>query len=100
MARLSRMPHVPSDVPDPLGTALRRMTLTEPTDRPTAAEVGAILGEPRAPVDLVMGTGWRAHARRLGPVGALAVLAADVVGGAVLLGGGDAGKRPGGAARP
>ena len=39
LARLNRIPHVPSEVPDPLGAALRRMTLTEPTDRPRAAEV-------------------------------------------------------------
>jgi hypothetical protein len=96
LARLNRIPHVPSEVPDPLGAALRRMTLTEPTDRPRAAEVAAMLGEPRAPVGLVLKPGWRALARRLGPVGALAVLAAAVVGGAVLLGGGDAERHTGG----
>ena len=99
MARLKRTPYVPPDVPDPLGRALRRMTLTEPTDRPTAAEVAAILGEPAAPDDLVVGPAWRAPARWLGPVGALAVLATAVVGGAVLLGGGDAGGHTGGGAR-
>ena len=98
LARLNRIPHVPSEVPDPLGAALRRMTLTEPTDRPRATEVAAMLGEPRAPVDLVLKPGWRALARRLGPVGALAVLAAAVVGGAVLLGG-DAERHTGGDAR-
>ena len=100
LARLRRTPHVPPDVPDPLGKALRRMTLTEPTDRPTAAEVAAILGEPAAPDDLVVGLAWRAPARWLGPVGALAVLVTALVGGAVLLGGGDAGRHTGGSARP
>jgi hypothetical protein len=99
LARLDRIPYVPSDVPDPLGTTLRRMTLTEPTDRPSAAEVATILGEPPAPDDLVVGPAWRTPARRLGPVGALAVLAAAVVGGAVLLGDGDAGRPTGGGAR-
>ena len=63
------VPHVPSEVPDPLGTTLRRMTLTEPTDRPTAAEVATILGEPPAPDELVVGPPRRTLARRLGPVG-------------------------------
>ena len=53
------------------------------------------MGEPLAPDDLMVSPAWRAPARWLGPVGALAVLATAVVGGAVLLGGGDAGRHTG-----
>ncbi|MEU4250639.1 protein kinase [Amycolatopsis sp. NPDC026612] len=46
MARLTRPPRIPEDVPRALGYTLRRMTQREPADRPTAAKVLAMLHAP------------------------------------------------------
>jgi serine/threonine protein kinase len=43
MARLHRAPRVPADVPDPLAATVRRMTVFEPGQRPSASEVAAAL---------------------------------------------------------
>ena len=100
MARLNRTPHVPSEVPNPLAAAVRRMTLAEPADRPTAAQVATALDEAADSGGLAQGLARRAVDRRLVPVGALAVLATAALGGALLLGGGDAGNPTDDGARP
>ncbi|MEV6879311.1 protein kinase [Amycolatopsis sp. NPDC051128] len=46
MARLTRPPRIPDDLPAPLAHLLRRMTQREPADRPTAAEVLRLLHDP------------------------------------------------------
>jgi tRNA A-37 threonylcarbamoyl transferase component Bud32 len=46
MARLTRPPRVPEDLPPSLAHTLRRMTQREPADRPTAAEVRQLLHAP------------------------------------------------------
>ncbi len=46
MARLTRPPRIPEDVPRALGYTLRRMTQREPADRPTAAKVLDMLHAP------------------------------------------------------
>ncbi|WP_307793405.1 protein kinase [Amycolatopsis sp. MtRt-6] len=46
MARLTRPPRVPEDVPAALAYTLRRMTQREPADRPTAAKVPDMLHAP------------------------------------------------------
>jgi hypothetical protein len=86
LARLNRSPRVPSEVPDPLAAAVRRMTLAEPAERPTAAQVAAALGERSSGV--AADPPQRGRARRLVPVGAFAVLATTALGGALLVGGG------------
>ncbi|WP_439381715.1 serine/threonine-protein kinase [Amycolatopsis lexingtonensis] len=59
MARLSRPPRIPADVPDSLAHALRRMTRREPADRPTAAEVRRLLHAPAPVTALVRRPLWR-----------------------------------------
>jgi hypothetical protein len=100
LARLNRSPRVPSDVPDPLAATIRRMTLGEPAERPSAEQVAAALAEP--PPDRT-DPPPRHVGRRLAPVGALVVLATTALGGALLLGAGGtggAGSQAGGAAGP
>ncbi|MEQ0564967.1 protein kinase [Amycolatopsis sp. NEAU-NG30] len=46
MARLTRAPRIPEDVPRSLAYALRRMTQRSPADRPTAEEVRRLLFAP------------------------------------------------------
>ncbi|OXM60325.1 serine/threonine protein kinase [Amycolatopsis vastitatis] len=46
MARLTRPPRIPDDLPPSLAHALRRMTQRVPADRPTAAEVVGLLQAP------------------------------------------------------
>jgi len=86
IARLHRDPVVPSEIPDPLGSAIRRMTATDPAQRPSASGVAAVLlARPpvaRRPLEGPL-------ARRLISAGAFASLAASVVAGMVLLTGAD-----------
>ncbi|MEV4149927.1 protein kinase [Amycolatopsis sp. NPDC049691] len=46
MARLTRPPRIPDGLPPSLAHTLRRMTRSEPADRPTAAEVRELLHGP------------------------------------------------------
>ena len=98
MARLHRNPRVGSDIPDPLATVVRRMTLAEPADRPKASHVAATLREPRSD-GLAAAPASRRVVRRLVPVGAVALLATTALGGALLLSGGAAGGQTAGGAR-
>jgi uncharacterized membrane protein YgcG len=85
IARLHRSPVVPPSVPEPLASTVRRMTATDPADRPAASEVAAALRRPptrRRPLEGPL-------ARRLVSAGAFASLAASVVAGMVLLSGAD-----------
>ena len=86
IARLHRDPVVPPEIPEPLSSAIRRMTATDPAQRPAASGVAAVLrARPpaaRRPLD-------RPLARRLISAGAFASLAASVVAGMVLLSGAD-----------
>ena len=62
MARLTRPPWIPEDLPPSLAHTLRRMTRREPGDRPTAAEVREMLHAPVPVVPWGAGTGhswWR-----------------------------------------
>ena len=100
LARLNRSPRVPSDVPDPLAATIRRMTLGEPAERPSAEQVAAALAEPPP---YRIDPPPRHVGRRLVPVGALVVLATTALGGALLLGAGGtggAGSQAGAAAGP
>lgn len=47
VARLTRPPRVPADLPSPLAESLRAMTAAEPGDRPSAAQCAALLGGTR-----------------------------------------------------
>ena len=86
LARLNRGPRVPSEVADPLAAAVRRMTRTEPAERPTAAHAAVALGEQDP--GLAADPARRGLARRLVPIAAVAVLATTAFGGALLVGGG------------
>nr|WP_192782984.1 serine/threonine-protein kinase [Amycolatopsis lexingtonensis] len=59
MARLSRPPRIPAEVPSSLAHALRRMTRREPGDRPTAEEVRRLLHAPAPVTALVRRPLWR-----------------------------------------
>jgi hypothetical protein len=90
IARLHRSPVVPGSVPEPLASAIRRMTAADPADRPAAAEVATVLRRRpsrRRPLD-------GAVARRLVAAGAFVSLAASVVAGMVLLTGADPAAAP------
>lgn len=50
LARLHRTPTVPDDLPLGLTALLRAMTTKDPAERPTAAEVAAMLAAPPAPI--------------------------------------------------
>lgn len=68
VARLFRAPEVPDDLAEPLRSAIRAMTATDPADRPSAAEVHRALGGP-ATEQLPLLFGFRfepAAARRAG----------------------------------
>jgi eukaryotic-like serine/threonine-protein kinase len=81
LARLHRAPRVPADVPDPLASAVRRMTVFEPTGRPSASDVAAVLSAPPVPE-----TEQRTpNGRRLAPVAALACLVTAVLGGGLMV---------------
>jgi len=86
IARLHRDPVVPPEIPEPLSSAIRRMTAPDPAERPAASGVAAVLrARPpaaRRPLDGPL-------ARRLISAGAFASLAASVVAGMVLLTGAD-----------
>ena len=86
IARLHRNPVVPPEIPEPLGSAIRRMTATDPAERPAASGVAAVLRAcppaARRPLEGPL-------ARRLVSAGAFASLAASVVAGMVLLTGAD-----------
>jgi hypothetical protein len=85
IARLHRSPVVPPSVPEPLASMVRRMTATDPADRPAASQVAAALRRQptrRRPLEGPL-------ARRLVSAGAFASLAASVVAGMVLLSGAD-----------
>ena len=85
IARLHRSPVVPASVPEPLASMVRRMTATDPADRPAAPDVAAALCRRptrRRPLEGPL-------ARRLVAAGAFASLAASVVAGMVLLTGAD-----------
>ena len=86
IARLHRNPVVPPEIPEPLGSAIRRMTATDPAERPAASGVAAVL-RARPPVARRPLEG--PLARRLVSAGAFASLAASVVAGMVLLTGAD-----------
>jgi serine/threonine protein kinase len=63
LARLSRAPRIPHDLPDDWPALLTAMTALEPTDRPGAAEVAAQLRARPAPADptrVLPGAGPRA----------------------------------------
>ena len=86
IARLHRNPVVPPEIPEPLGSAIRRMTATDPAERPAASGVAAVLrARPPAARRPLEGP----LARRLISAGAFASLAASVVAGMVLLTGAD-----------
>ena len=86
IARLHRDPVVPPEIPEPLGSAIRRMTATDPAQRPAASGVAAVLrARPPAARRPLEGP----LARRLISAGAFASLAASVVAGMVLLTGAD-----------
>jgi hypothetical protein len=90
IARLHRSPVVPASVPEPLASAIRRMTAADPADRPAAAEVATALRRRvtrRRPLEGRV-------ARRLVSAGALASLAASAVAGMVLLTGADTAAEP------
>jgi eukaryotic-like serine/threonine-protein kinase len=93
IARLHRSPVIPADLPEPLGSTIRRMTATDPSERPTAPDVATALRalpEPHRTFGGGFGRGPDgALSRRLVSAGALATLAASVVAGMVLLGGAD-----------
>src|SRR4051794_16167751 len=93
IARLHRSPVIPGDLPEPLASTIRRMTATDPSERPTAPEVAAALRalpEPHRTFGAGFGRGPDgALSRRLVSAGALATLAASVVAGMMLLGGAD-----------
>ncbi len=59
LARLERPPVVPPDLPDPLRPLLLAMTARDPQDRPSAAEVAAVLRgaavPPAAPTEVLAG---------------------------------------------
>jgi hypothetical protein len=85
IARLHRSPVVPASVPEPLASMVRRMTATDPADRPAAPDVAAARAAAptrRRPLESPL-------ARRLVSAGAFASLAASVVAGMVLLTGAD-----------
>jgi len=92
LARLHRAPQVPAQVPDPLGTTIRRMTAFEAGARPSASDVAAALDpqpDPDQPGECAAGgsSGRVRVGRRLAPVGALACLvAAALSGGALVIG--------------
>ena len=86
IARLHRNPVVPPEIPEPLGSAIRRMTATDPAERPAASGVAAVLrARPPAARRPLEGP----LARRLISAGAFASLAASLVAGMVLLTGAD-----------
>ncbi|MDT0349249.1 protein kinase [Pseudonocardia sp. DSM 45834] len=93
IARLHRSPVIPADLPEPLASTIRRMTATDPSERPTAPDVATALRalpEPHRNFGAGFGRGPDgALSRRLVSAGALATLAASVVAGMVLLGGAD-----------
>ena len=93
IARLHRSPVIPADLPEPLASTIRRMTATDPSERPTAPEVATALRalpEPHRTFGAGFGRGPDgALSRRLVSAGALATLAASVVAGMMLLGGAD-----------
>ena len=43
IARLHRSPVIPADLPEPLASTIRRMTATDPSERPTAPDVATAL---------------------------------------------------------
>ncbi len=91
IARLHRDPVVPPEIPEPLGSAIRRMTATDPAERPAASGVAAVLrARPPAARRPLEGP----LARRLISAGAFASLAASVVAGMVLLTGADNSPAP------
>jgi eukaryotic-like serine/threonine-protein kinase len=109
LARLSRPPAVPDDLPDLWPDLLRRMTATEPTERPDAAEVAAVLrGAPATPTAVLPVRAVRHPLREVASeslrnrwvVAAVAVLVALCVAVvvAVVLAGGD--PQPGGGPPP
>jgi hypothetical protein len=85
IARLHRSPVVPAEIPEPLASAIRRMTATDPAERPAASGVAAVLrARPAARRPL------EGHlARRLVSAGAFVSLAASVMVGMVFLSGAD-----------
>jgi uncharacterized membrane protein YgcG len=87
IARLHRDPVVPPEISEPLGSVIRRMTATDPAQRPAASAAAAALraGPPAARRRPLEGP----LARRLISAGAFASLAASVVAGMVLLTGAD-----------
>ncbi len=97
IARLHRSPVVPPEIPEPLGSAIRRMTATDPGERPAASGVAAVLWA-RPPVARRPLEG--PLARRLVSAGAFASLAASVVAGMVLLTGADNSPSAPGASPP
>jgi hypothetical protein len=93
VARLHRSPRVPTHVPDPLATLIRRMTALEPAERPPASHVAAVLAPTSVPRPiLVPAHGDRhrsARGRRLAPATALACLVAAALGGGMMVSGAD-----------
>lgn len=65
MARLTRQPRIPPDLPPSLAHTLRRMTQRDPADRPTAAEVRHLLHAPAPTLP------WATGRRTFGPAGVL-----------------------------
>jgi len=53
VARLTRPPRIPDELPDGLRAALTAMTARDPDDRPDAAACAALLGSPRTPTRLL-----------------------------------------------
>ncbi|WP_370965259.1 protein kinase [Amycolatopsis sp. cg9] len=78
MARLTRPPRIPADVPDSLAHTLRRMTRREPSDRPTAEEVRRLLHAP-APVTALRRPRWRRRLAAVAPAEAFAAGAGSAV---------------------
>lgn len=84
MARLTRAPRIPADLPPSLAHTLRRMTQREPADRPTAAEVLGSLSTPSATLPTAAPAGRPARHFRAVFAAALTTAAAATVA-AVLL---------------
>lgn len=53
VARLTRSPRIPGELPPALRDALTAMTARDPDDRPDAAACAALLGSPRTPTKLL-----------------------------------------------
>jgi eukaryotic-like serine/threonine-protein kinase len=92
MARLTRPPRIPDDLPASLAHLLRRMTQREPADRPTAVEVLRLLHDPAPTLPAASPERWRrGPARRRIAAAAGLTVAAVAAASAMLLAGRETG---------